>query len=279
MPFLYIYRQKPVEIAINLVDCYNTSMDQLTELLQQIDSKKAKIDQARPLPKIIVDKLSEHLNIEWTYNSNAIEGNTITLQETMLILKEGLTISGKSMREHLEVTNHKNAIDYLNELLKKVEPITQRDILSIHALVLEGINNKYAGKLRDVEVFISGSSHKLPLPDKVPGLMDNFSKWLFARQEKKDLHPVRFSAQAHYKLVEIHPFVDGNGRTARLLMNLILMKYGYPIAIVEYQTEKRKKYYSTIQIANKGDLLPFETIIAEYVNQTADKYIGSIPSK
>lgn len=252
-------------------------MDELQSLLDEIDKKKAAIDQARPLPKIILDKLTEYLDIEWIYNSNAIEGNTMTRQETMLILKEGLTISGKSMREHLEVTNHKNAVDYLDELLRKVEPITQDDIKKIHSLVLEGINNLYAGKYRDVEVYISGSDVKLPLPEKLTAMMLEFSRWLMDLQENQDLHPVRFAAQAHFKLVDIHPFVDGNGRTARLLMNFILMKYGYPIAIFECETEKRKAYYSALERGHKGELAPFEIMVAEYVNLTADKYISSIP--
>ena len=254
-------------------------MRELEKILKKIDKKKAKIDKARPIPRIIVDKLSEYFTVEWTYNSNAIEGNTMTRQETMLILKEGLTISGKSMREHLEVTNHKNAIDYLNELLTKVEPITQKDVLSIHALILEGINNKYAGKLRDVEVYITGSAHDCPKPDKLNGLMLEFSKWLATAQEAKTLHPVRFAAQAHFKLVDIHPFIDGNGRTARLLMNLILMKYGYPIAIFECETTKRKEYYSALQLGHEKNLLPFEIMVAKYVGATADKYIGGIPKR
>lgn len=250
----------------------------LEEILKEIDQKKAKIDAARPLPKIVLDKLKEYLDIEWTYNSNAIEGSTITLQETMLILKEGLTISGKSMREHLEVTNHKNAIDYLGELLTKVEPINQEDIKKTHGLILEGINNPYAGRYRDVEIYVTGSKHEFPKPNQVGGLMLDLSKWLVERQEKQDLHPVRLSAQAHFKLVEIHPFIDGNGRTARLLMNLLLMKYGYPIAIFECETEKRKAYYAALrQGQDGGDLLPFELMVAGYVNQTADKYVGSIP--
>lgn len=254
-------------------------MDKLQTLLAEIDAKKTKLDAARPLPDIIVNKLKEYFDVEWTYNSNAIEGNTMTRQETMLILKDGLTISGKSMREHLEVTNHKNAIDYLGELLTKVEPVTQKDILSMHALILEGINNPYAGKIRDVEVYITGSPHKLPLPDKVLALMLELSKWLVERQENKDLHPVMFAAQAHFKLVNIHPFIDGNGRTARLLMNLILMKYGYPIAVFECETEKRKAYYNALQTGHEGNLLPFESMVAEYVNVTADKYVGSIIPK
>jgi Fic family protein len=252
-------------------------MQELEKLLKQIDEKKAKIDKAWPLPKIVLNKLTEYLDIEWTYNSNAIEGSTITREETMLILKEGLTISGKSMREHLEVTNHKNAIDYLVELLTKVEPVTQGDIKQIHKLILKGIKNDYAGRYRDVEIFVSGSNREFPGPQAVEGLMLEFSCWLVERQEKKDLHPVRIAAQAHYRLVDIHPFIDGNGRTARLLMNLILMKYGYPIAIFECETEKRKAYYAAIRTGHAGNLIPFETMVAGYVNQTADKYIGSIP--
>ncbi|MFA4844424.1 MAG: Fic family protein [Candidatus Margulisiibacteriota bacterium] len=250
---------------------------ELNELIKIIDEKKAKIDKARPLPAIILDKLTEYLDIEWTYNSNAIEGNTLTREETMLILKEGLTVSGKSMREHLEVTNHKNAIDYLNELLKKVEPIMQEDVKKIHYLVLEGINNRYAGQYRDVEVYISGSDQVLPKPEAVPGQMLEFSQWLVAEQEKPDLHPVSFAARAHYKFVAIHPFIDGNGRTGRLLMNLILMKYGYPIAIVGCETDERKAYYAAIRGANAGNLEAFEYLIAQYVSKTADKYLGSIP--
>jgi Fic family protein len=249
----------------------------LETLLNKIDEKKAQIDKARPFPPSVLAKLTEYLNIEWTYNSNAIEGSTITRQETMLILKEGMTISGKSMREHLEVTNHQNAIDFLKELLTKVEPITQKDILAIHALILEGIDNRYAGKLRDVEVYITGSTYRPPMPEKVPDLMSEFSRWLVDRQEQKDLHPVRFAGQAHFKLVDIHPFVDGNGRTARLLMNFILMKYGYPIAIFECEPKKRAKYYSALELGHKGDLIPFEIMVAQYLDQTADKYLESIP--
>jgi Fic family protein len=249
----------------------------LEKLLKEIDLKKGAIDKARPLPKIVLDKLTEYLDIEWTYNSNAIEGNTMTRQETMLILKEGLTISGKSMNEHLEVTNHKNAIDYLDELLRKVEPITQADIKKIHSFILEGIKNQYAGRYRDVEVYISGSTYTPPLPGKLPDLMLEFSRWMVDRQERKDLHPVKLAAQAHFKLVDIHPFIDGNGRTARLLMNFILMKYGYPIAVFECETEKRKAYYSALDLGHKGDLSPFEAMVAQYVNETADKYLASIP--
>lgn len=260
-------------------DCYNINMDQLAKLLQQIDQKKAKIDQARPLPKIIVDKLSEYLSIEWTYTSNAIEGNSLTRLETLAVLKDGITIGGKPLKDHLEAINHKKAVDYINEIFTKVEPITQRDIQYIHSIVLKDINDKYAGCYRDVDVIIFGAKHKPPLPKEVPILMQDLSSWLVERQEKQDMHPVEFAAMAHHKLVEIHPFIDGNGRTSRLLMNLILMKYGYPIAIIDCEKEPRLAYYRAIRQADEGNDYPFKILVAEYVNQTADKYVGSIPPK
>lgn len=251
--------------------------DKLNKLLQVIDRKKALIDAARPLPKIIVDKLSEYFTVEWTYTSNAIEGNTLDRAETLAVLKDGATIGGKSLREHLEAINHKAAIDRINEIFTKVEPITQNDIKYLHSIILRGINDRYAGKYRDVDVIIVGAKHTPPLPNMVPGLMAELSKWLVERQERKDLHPVEFAALAHYKLVHIHPFIDGNGRTSRLLMNLVLMKYGYPIAIIDCEKEPRTIYYNAIRKADDGDQTPFKLLIAEYVSQTADKYIGSIP--
>jgi len=252
---------------------------ELEETLKIIDEKKAKIDRARPMPKIIVDKLLEYFTVEWTYTSNAIEGNSLDRAETLAVLKDGVTIGGKPLKDHLEAINHKKAIDYINEIFTKVEPITQKDVKYIHSLVLRDINDKYAGRYRDVDVVIVGAKHTPPLPVKVPGLMDEFSCWLVERQEKQDLHPVEFAALAHYEFVHIHPFIDGNGRTARLLMNLILMKYGYPIAIIDCEREPRSIYYNAIREADRGNDIPFKLLIAQYVNETADKYLGSIPPK
>jgi len=253
--------------------------NKLNQLLKEIDQKKAKIDQARPLPKIIVDKLSEYFTVEWTYTSNAIEGNSLSRVETLAVLKDGITIGGKPLKDHLEAINHKKAIDYVNEIFTKVEPITQKDVKYIHSIVLRDINDKYAGRYRDVEVIIVGAKHAPPQPNKVPELMLDFSRWIVDKQERLDLHPVEFAALAHFELVKIHPFIDGNGRTSRLLMNLILMKYGYPIAVIDCEKEPRTKYYNAIRQADEGNNLPFITLVAEYVNQTADKYVGSIPPK
>jgi Fic family protein len=250
---------------------------ELDELLKIIDEKKARIDRARPWPKIIIDKLSEYFTVEWTYTSNAIEGNSLDRAETLAVLKDGVTIGGKPLKDHLEAINHKKAIDYINEIFTKVEPITQNGIKYIHSIVLRDINDRYAGRYRDVDVIIVGAKHMPPLPDKVPGLMSELSSWLVERQDKNDLHPVEFAALAHYKLVNIHPFIDGNGRTSRLLMNLILLKYGYPIAIIDCEKEPRSIYYNAIRKADEGDSLPFRSLIAGYVDRTADKYLGSIP--
>lgn len=243
--------------------------------MKEIDEKKQKIDAARPLPKIIIDKLSEYFAVEWTYTSNAIEGNSLDRAETLAVLKDGITIGGKPLKDHLEAINHKKAIDHINEIFTKVEPITQNGIKYIHSIILRDINDKYAGRYRDVDVIIVGAKHTPPLPPKVPGLMAELSKWLVERQDRFDLHPVKFAALAHFKLVQIHPFIDGNGRTSRLLMNLILMKYGYPIAIIDCEKEPRSIYYNAIRKADDGDSVPFITLIAEYVNKTADKYIGA----
>ncbi len=254
--------------------------EKLAKLLKEIDQKKAKIDKARPLPKIIVDKLSEYFMVEWTYTSNAIEGNSLSRVETLCVLKDGITIGGKPLKDHLEAINHKKAIDHINEIFTKVEPVTERDVKYLHSIILRDINDRYAGCYRDDDVIIVGSKHTPPLPDKVPGLMRDFSSWLVDRQELKDLHVVEFAAMAHYKLVEIHPFIDGNGRTSRLLMNLILMKYGYPIAVIDCEKEPRMTYYNAIRQADGGDADPFKILIAQYVNETAKKYIDcSIPKK
>lgn len=250
--------------------------DRLRKLLDEIDQKKAVIDKHR-LPKIVREKLEEHLNVDWTYNSNAIEGNSLSRHETYTVITQGLTaltVSGKPIKDYLEAINHKTAIDYIAELARRDSEITELDIRQIHALVLKYIDEENAGRYRRIQIYISSSSHVPPGPVDVPPQMQDFGKWL--KEEGPLLHPVEYAALAHLKLVTIHPFIDGNGRTARLLMNLILLKYGYPIAII--QQEQRNRYYDVLEHAHKtGDTGPFIQLIAEAVNQTADKYLKSIP--
>ncbi len=155
--------------------------------------------------------------VELTYTSNAIEGNTLTRRETALVVEKGLTVGGKSLIEHLEATNHAHALDWVREqVTRQSANLKKEDILHIHDVILKGIDDANAGHYRSVPVRISGSSVVLPNPIKVSDLMQDFAQWLANEQ---GLHPVELVAEAHYRLVTIHPFVDGNGRSARLLMN------------------------------------------------------------
>jgi Fic family protein len=238
-------------------------------LAGRILEKRQRLDALRPIPRAALDKLRERFELEWTYNSNAIEGNTLTLRETMLVLRDGITIGGKSLREHLEVTNHAAAIHYVNDLLKKPK-ITESDILEIHALVLDRIDPHGAGFYRHERVRITGSSYSPPSPEKVPGFMKEFCK-TFKKEPRETLAVIEFSAKAHFNLVDIHPFIDGNGRTARLLMNLVLLRNGLPPAVI-LKTD-RPGYYAALDAGHKGDLEPFIEMVAKSVERSLDLYL------
>ena len=215
--------------------------------------------------------MQEWFRIELTYNSNALEGNTLTKRETALVVEEGLTIGGKSLKDHLEAINHAYALDYIKELAtKKRSEITLTDILNIHRLILKGIDDAHAGAVRKIQVKISGSDVTLPDPLKVPELMQDFMQWLQTTHED----PRIVAALAHFKLVAIHPFVDGNGRVARLLMNLLLMQSGYPPAIIE--KEKKKEYIDAIVAAEKhADFEKLYMFIFQPVGKSFDIYINA----
>ena len=220
--------------------------DHAKNLLARIDEGQIIINQNRPLPRSILHKLREQLIIDWTYNSNAIEGNTLSLNETKLILEDGLTIGRKSLKEHLETINHREAIEFVEHLSSsKKNKLTERNVREIHSLVMKGIDPDYAGQYRDIQVRISGSSHVPPEPILVASLMKKMMKGI-----NKDEHPIVQAAKAHFELVSIHPFVDGNGRTARLLMNLILMRNGYTPGII--LKNDRKRYYDILEKNAKG---------------------------
>ena len=221
--------------------------------LARIDEKKKQLDSFRPLPQALVKNLDEWFKIALTYTSNAIEGNTLSHEETAMVIEKGITIGGKTITEHLEAINHAKAIDFIKELVKqKKETICLDDILSIHRIILQGIDPIHAGIFRTVMVRILGSNNVFPNYLKVPILMTEFMLWLTTTQD----HPVEIAAMAHFKLVSIHPFVDGNGRTARLLMNLLLLQQGYPLAII--QKEDRKAYINSLELASStNDLSAF----------------------
>jgi len=245
--------------------------DRTKNLLKRIDEAKALIDKHRPLSKGIISRLHTEMLVEWTYNSNAIEGNTLTLQETKLVLLEGITVRNKSLSEYLETINHRDAIEFVEELAESKHKITERNIREIHSLILKEIDSEYAGKYRDINVRISGSSHNPPNALKVKELMRQFSKTQLNTTE----HPVVEAALAHHRLVSIHPFIDGNGRTARLLMNLILIKRGFFPAVI--LKNDRLKYYEVLEKAHKGKVDDFIFFIARSLERSIYLYFEAIP--
>ncbi|MBS9768316.1 MAG: Fic family protein [Flavobacteriaceae bacterium] len=218
------------------------------------------------------EKVAKALEIEYTYESNKIEGNTLTLQETALVIEKGLTVGGKTLNEHLEAINHPHAIDFKKEVVKNPEPITERLVMEIHSLILKGIDNRNAGKYRNVPVMISGAKHLPPQPYAVPIEMERLLLWY--NEHKETLHPIVLSAEMHERLVTIHPFIDGNGRTSRLLMNLILLQNGYPIAILKGDSDNRLRYYNALEVAQtENNKEPFINFVAETVEESIKRIL------
>ena len=213
-------------------------MNTLHERLAECDALRARLGSLRPLPVEALKKIEDALNIEYTYESNRIEGNTLTLQETALVVNEGVTIAGKSMREHLEAINHAEAIDYIKDFARNDTEISERTIKEIHAIVLHGIDRENAGRYRTVPVMISGSTHTPPQPYLIAPQMEAFML-RFAQMEAAKEHPIIIAAYLHDELVRIHPFVDGNGRTSRLLMNLYLLRHGYTLVNLKGSNEAK----------------------------------------
>lgn len=247
----------------------------ITDKLQKLDKLKNELDALRPLKKEQLDSIKTMYDVELTYNSNAIEGSTLDYAETKIILLEGLTIGGKTTREHLEAINHKSAIDYIEEIAqKKTKNIKRTDVLAIHRIILRGIDDPNAGSYRAYDVYVNkggGEKHMFPAPNKIQNLMDNFYLWL---KENKNMHPVLLASEAHYRLVSIHPFIDGNGRCARLLMNLILIQNGYPPAIIKMV--KRKEYIQIIQNTDEGKMDEFYNFIADAELESLELYLDTI---
>ncbi len=230
----------------------------------------------RPLSAAVVARLREHFAIEFTYNSNAIEGNRLTFRETELVISQGMTIKGRSLREHLEAKDHHEATRFLYDLAdtKKTGPITEVLIRSLHRLVVRETEEETAGKYRKGSVRISGSTHLPPEGFEVPQLMRDFAAWI--QKNKRKLHPVVFASLAHHRLAAIHPFEDGNGRTARLLMNLLLMQRGFPLVVI--LKNDRKKYYRALDRADRGDEGPLVKLIAQGVERSLDLYLKAAGS-
>jgi len=241
-------------------------------LLSRILKKKKQLDAARPLPKHTLRTLQEKLFLEWTYNSNAIEGNTLTLNETKVVL-EGITVGGKTLREHLEVINHRDAIRYVEEIIIEQEPLSAWQIKNIHRLVLKGINDAYAGVYREEQVFISGAEHVPPAALLIQEKMEKMMGWYI--NEGANLYTIERGAMLHAIFVGIHPFIDGNGRTARLLLNLELMKDGYPPVIIK--VENRLAYYEALDTAHTTkDYRDFISLVEAAVEDSLDLYLQAL---
>lgn len=229
----------------------------LPDALAHIDTLNARL-RSHALPPSLVASIEADWEVVQTYNSNAIEGNTLSLAETKAVLLDGVTIGGHPLREHLEAVNHREAWRLMRRMASAQAPLLEDELLALHRTILSGIQTGDAGVYRRERVRVVGSSRIFPNPLKVPQLMDELLAELNAQMP--ELHPVILSAHAHYGLVAVHPFIDGNGRTARLLMNLCLIRAGYPPALLP--VTGRAEYYSALEVANSGDLAPFEALIA-----------------
>lgn len=253
--------KEEIEFKIDLPEDY----------FKEVDEKLTKLNSKRPLSKEATESLQNAINLEWTYNSNGIEGNTLTLKETKVVL-EGITIGGKSVREHLEAINHENAIEYLEGLTKDKSEISEWNIKGLHQLILKGIDDDNAGRYRSHNVIISGAKHRPPEYIKVPELME---KLIMNYDEWDKYHPIVRAALLHGELVKIHPFIDGNGRTSRLIMNMELMRSGYVPVIIK--KDNRLKYYEALDKAHTtGDYTDFVILVTEAENEMLDRYLDVV---
>lgn len=235
---------------------------------KKLDQLKAKLDTYRPLDSHIVQNLREDLILRWTYNSNAIEGNTLTLNETKVAL-EGITVGGKSLREHFEAINHKEAIEFVESLVEADEMLSEYTIKSLHALILKNIDDENAGSYRNINVLISGATHRPPSNIEVASKMEAFINWY--KTEAQTLHAIERACRVHVDFVGIHPFADGNGRTSRLLMNFELMKSGFPPVVLK--VEHRLAYYEALDKAHTlGEYDDFMVLVAELVEESFEPY-------
>lgn len=228
------------ENALEVIDStpFTGVLNKLSALQEEWSTKK-------PLDPLQLEKMREYFHTEYTYDSNQIEGNTLDFQETHLVVNEGITIGGKTMKEHLEAINHQDAIEFIVDLVSRKIDFSENILKQIHQLILKEIDKARAGVYRTVQVRISGSKHLPPEPYLLDSLMYDYFR--FYQKQKNRLHPVILAAEMHERLVTIHPFIDGNGRTSRLIMNLILLRNGYPIVSLKGDLPSRQRYYKALE--------------------------------
>jgi Fic family protein len=238
-------------------------------LLVRLDQKKAQLDALRPLPDAAVRRLRQQLTVEWVYNSNAIQGSSLSLPNTQFILETDLTVGGKSLREHLQVINQKAAIDYVTQMAPQANLITPFHVHQIHKLVLTHIDDKSAGEYRTQPARIGDTWRQAPDSKEIPRLMSEWSNWLNRRGQES--HPIQRAALAHQRLTAICPFSDGNGRTARLVMNLMLMREGYPPTII--LSVNRFQYARALALADEEDEAPWINLVGQAVERGLTLYL------
>jgi len=255
---------------------WEINLEYRTELeatFQRLLEKKDLLKKSRPLPGIALQKIKDALSVEWTYNSNSIEGNSMTLRETHVILNDGMTVKGKPLREHFEVNNHHKALHFLYDLVQEKKQLDSSNILQIHAFMMNNVEDLYAGRLRNAGVRIQGANFVPPNARKVYDLFNELIN--FVATNPLNLNVIELSAVFHHKFIWIHPFFDGNGRTVRLAMNLILMNAGFPPAII--LKNDRNKYYSALNSANNGNYSKLMLVMCQAVERSLNIYLTALP--
>lgn len=240
------------------------------DLSQEIKNLLDEIEEFRqqPLDKIALEKLREHFRTHHIFHSSGIEGNRLTLQETSLVLKEGIDITGKPLKDSIEVKNLGIAFDFLYELVQEDVEITENYLKQLHSLIIGDDPSLSPGNYRNIGVIITGSEHRPPEPFEVPIKMRDLFDWIKA---SKDENPIIVAAVAHHEMVKIHPFKDGNGRTARLLLNLILLKNGFPICNIK--RSERPDYYNALSLADEGEYEPIIEVVTKNCTELFGEYI------
>ncbi|HGO5824630.1 TPA: Fic family protein [Mannheimia haemolytica] len=228
-------------------------------LLDKLDNYKNILDEYRPLNQKVLQQIEQDFLVKYNQQSNAIEGNSLTIFETRVLLESGITANGKPFKDHLDILNHQEAIYYLNDLVKERKILSEAIIKDFHYLLLQKTDNaREAGKYRTMPVVIQGAEHLPPQPYLIASKMEELIEW---NNKKQSLHPIERIAQLHNRFVGIHPFIDGNGRTGRLIMNFELLKSGYQIAIIK--AEQRADYYQALQLGDQGNYVMLTQVIAE----------------
>ena len=242
----------------------------LQPILERLTQKAERLRKGPPLPEAFLQSLNHKLLIELTHGSTAIEGNTLTLRETQLLIDEGITPQGaKHLREIHETLNHHRAVVRIQEWVAAGKTCNVQDVCLLHRVVLQSIDDERSGTFRNERVLVTGAPQQPIRPERIAEEMSALFDWI----KSTELHPVLLASEAHYKFVKIHPFYDGNGRTARLLMNWSLLSNGYPLTVIP--AEARARYITSIDDADRGRPLEFFQLICECVESSIDQYLAS----